>query len=125
MVTGFYFIVFLLSLILTGSFMVRNKRVDTVFVLFALFVTINCLGRYMLASAKSLEMAIWANKFLYVGGCFAPLLTVFVLARLCNLKIPYILSIIMTLYSSVVLCFVMTIGKCGLYYSYCWGNWRE
>lgn len=90
MVTWFYFIVFLFALIMTGGILLRNKNVDTLLVLFSIVVTINCMGRYMLASAESIEMAIWANKFLYVGGCFAPLLTVFVLAKLCNQKLsPY------------------------------------
>ena len=53
---------------MTGSFLIRNKNADTVFVLFSIAVTINCFGRYMLATSQSLEMAIWANKFLYVGG---------------------------------------------------------
>ena len=118
MVTAFYFIVFVLSLVMTGSFLVRNKNVDTVFVLFSILVSINCLGRYMLASAECLEVAIWANRFLYVGGCYAPLLMVMVLARLCNLKIPRILSAVMTLYSTVVMCLVMTIGKSDIYYKH-------
>lgn len=116
MVTWFYFIVFLLALVMTGSFLIRNKKVDTLFIMFSILVTINCLGRYMLAASDNLEMAIWANKFLYVGGCYAPLLTVFVLARLCNQKLSSVVAIVMTLYSTIVLCLVMTIGKSGIYY---------
>lgn len=118
MVTGFYLIVFVLSMIMTGSFLIRNKKVDADFTLFSIFVTINCLGRYMLATAESLEMAIWANKFLYLGGVYAPLLTVLVLTRLCNLKIPRVLTIAMTLYSTIVMGLVMTIGKSGIYYKH-------
>ena len=69
MVTWFYFIVFLLTLIMTGSILLRNKNVDTLLVLFSIVVTINCMGRYMLASAESIEMAIWANKFLCCNSC--------------------------------------------------------
>lgn len=116
MVTWFYFIVFVLALVMTGSFLTRNRNVDSVFCLFSILVTINCLGRYMLATADSLEMAIWANKFLYVGGCYAPLMTVIVLAKLCNTKMPRPLLAFMTTYSTVVICLVMTIGKCGIYY---------
>ena len=32
MVTVFYFIVFIFALVLTGSFLVRNKNVDSVFI---------------------------------------------------------------------------------------------
>ena len=116
MVTWFYFIVFVLSLVMTGSFLARNRNVDTVFILFSILVTINCLGRYVLASSQTLEMAIWSNKFLYLGGCFAPLLTVLVLQRLCNLKISGVIIALLTIFSTVVFCFVLTIGHSGIYY---------
>ena len=118
MVTVFYFIVFALSLIMAGSFLIRNKKVDALFTLFSIFVTINCLGRYLLAVADTLETAIWANKILYLGGVYAPLLTVLVLTRLCNLKMPCILTIVMTCYSTLVMGLVMTIGKSGIYYKH-------
>ena len=118
MVTWFYFIVFVLSLVMMGSFLFRNKNVDTLFILFSLMVTLNCMGRYMLAISHSLETAIWANRILYVGGCFTPLLTVFVLARLCNQRIPRVMAVLMVLYSTIVLALVMTIGKCGIYYEH-------
>lgn len=116
MVTLFYFVVFVLALVMTGSFLYKNKNINTVFILFSILVTINCLGRYMLATSQNLEMALWANKFLYVGGCYAPLLTVVVLAKLCNLKMSNMLFKIMTIYSTVVMCLVLTIGKSEIYY---------
>ena len=116
MVTVFYFIVFIFALVLTGSFLVRNKNVDSVFILFSILVTINCFGRYMLATAENLEMAIWAYKFMYIGGAYAPLLTVVVLAKLCNVKLPRLLITIMTAYSTLIVLLVMTIGKYGIYY---------
>lgn len=118
MVTSFYFIVFILALILTGSFLIRNRNVDSIFILFSLFVTMNCFGRYMLAASENLETAIWATKFLYIGGCYAPLLTVIVLSKLCNLKLSRLLITIMTTYSTLIIGLVMTIGKCGIYYKY-------
>ena len=118
MITMFYFIVFLLALFMTGSFLVRNKNVDTVYILFSILVTINCLGRYMLASAETLEIAIWANRFLYVGGCYAPLLTVIILSRLSSVKMPKWLLGFLMLYSTIIMGFVLTIGKGKLYYSH-------
>lgn len=117
MVTFLNFIVFVLSLIMTGSILYRNKKVDSVFILMSVLVTINCMGSFLIANAKGMEMAIWANQFLYVGGCYAPLLMVVVLGRLCNCKMPRFLSVILFVYSSVVMALVMTNGKCGLYYT--------
>ena len=116
MVTWFYFIVFVLSLIFALKCLLQNKNIDTLFVLCFVAIIINCAGRYLLATSEGLEMAIWANKFLYVGGVYAPLLSVFVLARLCNIKMPKLLSDLLVLYSTIVLGLVMTIGKYDIYY---------
>lgn len=116
MVTCFYIVVFLLSVILTGSFLLRNKKFDRIFILFSIFVMINCLGDCVRALSGSLELAIWANKFMHVGGCFAPLTLAYIDARLCGIKVPKILGIIMALYSSVVLGLMLTVGYNDLYY---------
>ena len=79
MVTAFYFVVFAVSIFMTASILFRYKKVDTVFMLTCIFVTINCFGRYMIASSQALEMAVWANKFMYLGACFTPLTMVFVI----------------------------------------------
>lgn len=116
MVTGFYFLVFILSVILALKCFLQNKNIDTLFVLFFISIIINCMGRYLLAASDGLEMALWANKFLYLGGVYTPLLVVLVLARLCDIKIPRILVCLMTLHSTVVMGFVLTIEKYDFYY---------
>lgn len=116
MVTWFYFIVFVLALVMTASFLLKSRNVDTMYIMFCILVTINCLGRYLLAASQSLEMAIWSNRVMYVGGCFAPLLAVFVLARLCGMKLPKWLVAFFAGYSTIVMGFVFTIGKSRIYY---------
>lgn len=118
MVTWFYFIVLVLSLIMVGSFLIRNEKVDTFSILFGILVSINCMGRYMLSVSETLEMAIWANKFMYVGGCYAPFMTVLLLTKLCELKLPRILSFALFGYSTVVMGLVLTIGQTDIYYKH-------
>lgn len=118
MISYIYLIAFLLSLYMFASFIIHNKKVDTLLILFALLVVINCGGYYFLYISKTLEMAIFANKFLYVGGCFAPLFTVLLLCRLCNIKMPKPLIVFLSLYSSIVWAFVFTIGKSDIYYKH-------
>lgn len=117
MVTLFCFIVFIVALTMVISFLLRNKNVDTLFILFSIVVMINCMGRYMLVSSKSLEMALCANVFLYFGASFSPLLAIFVLARLCNHKIPKLIKYFLTSYSTLIMLLVLTIGKSGIYYA--------
>lgn len=70
----------------------------------------------MQATSETLEMAIWANRLLYVGGCYAPLLTMMILSRLCGVKMPKMLPEVLFFYSTVVLCLVFTVGKSEIYY---------
>ncbi len=116
MVVWFYFIVFALSLLLALKCLIQNKNIDTLFMLFFCSIIVNCAGRYFLAASEGLEMAIWANKFLYIGGVYTPVLAVLVLARLCDIKIPRILAGFMISFSTIVLGFVLTIGKYDIYY---------
>ena len=101
MITVFYFIVFLLSLLMVGTIVFRNKKVDSLLVVFSLMITLNCFGRFLLSASTTLDLAIVSNKILYIGGCYSPLLAVFVLGRLCDVKIPRVLSVILICFSII------------------------
>lgn len=116
MVTIFYLIAFLLALHMFFTFLIRNRKCDSVLIMFSVLVVLNCGGYYFLSISKTLEMALFFNKVVYVGGCFAPLFTVILLSRLCNLKIPRIVQAVMTIFSTVVLLLAFTIGKSEIYY---------
>ncbi len=116
MVTWFYLIVFILALTMTVFFMTRNKRVDSLCMLFCILVTINCLGRYLLAKATGVDMAILANKLLYVGGCYAPFLTVILLTELSNIKMSKWFRAGLLAISTFLLILVFSIGYSDIYY---------
>ncbi len=116
MVTWFYLIVFILALTMTVFFMTRNKRVDSLCMLFCILVTINCLGRYLLAKATGVDMAILANKLLYVGGCYAPFLTVILLTELSNIKTSKWFRAGLLAISTFLLMLVFSIGYSDIYY---------
>jgi putative two-component system response regulator len=101
---------------MVGIILGKYKKLDTLFFLLGLSIVVNCMGRFMLSTAQSLETAIWANIFLYVGGCYAPLLLAIVLFKVCNMRFPKIATIIMTAYSTVILLLVMSVGYTDLYY---------
>ncbi|MBR6627226.1 MAG: response regulator [Lachnospiraceae bacterium] len=116
MVSWFYLIVFIMALTMTVFFMTRNKRVDSLCMLFCILVTINCLGRYLLAKATGVDMAILANKLLYVGGCYAPFLTVILLTELSNIKMSKWFRAGLLAISTFLLILVFSIGYSDIYY---------
>ena len=116
MATWFYLIVLLISVIMTGSILVRNRKVDNVFILFGFLLIANCGGLYMLTIAETLEMAIWANKITYVGGCYLPFIIFMIVTRLCNIRAARWFKIFLLGYASLVIALVMTIGYTDWYY---------
>ncbi len=116
MVTWFYFIIFILSLIMLIKVLVTNKKVDTLILVGIALLVINCMGRYMLASSKTLDVAILANKTIYVGATYLPLIMVLFLSRLCNVRIKKIWLLLLATGSSIVMCGALTIGSAEIYY---------
>lgn len=116
MVTWFYFVTLMIAVFMTGTILVKNKKVDNAFVLFCVLLTINCAGRYWMAISQTVETAILANKILYVGACYLPPVIFWVVTRLCNIKVNRYFNVFLLGYSTVVMFFVLTIGHNGWYY---------
>ncbi len=115
-VSAFYFFTFITSFIMTGINLFTNRKADSIFVLCGIAVTINCFGRYLLSTSDTLEMAIWSNKFLYLGACYAPLFLILVILQICGMKFPKWLITLFFTMSAAVFCSVLTIGYNGFYY---------
>lgn len=116
MVSSLYLLTFIASVVMTGWFLLRNKKTDNLYVIFCLLVIINSLGRYLLSVSDNLWMALTANKLIYVGGCYCPLFIVLALRQLCGIRISKVITVGMTLFSTVMMALVMTIGWSGIYY---------
>ena len=116
MVSSLYLLTFVASVVMTGWFLLRNKKTDNLYVIFCLLVIINSLGRYLLSVSDNLWMALTANKLIYVGGCYCPLFIVLALRQLCGIRISKVITGGMTLFSTVMMGFVLTIGHSDIYY---------
>ncbi|MBQ8791105.1 MAG: HD domain-containing protein [Ruminiclostridium sp.] len=109
-------ITLVVSLGMMGLMLIKYKKVDTLVLLLGSCVALNCLGRFMMATARTLETAVWANRFIYAGCCYAPLLLFIVLFKICNLKFPGIAKLILGLYSTFILALVLNSDHGTLYY---------
>ena len=116
MLTIIYFIVFLVSVLVAGFILIRYKKVNSAITLLCLSIIASCLGRYMVAGSETLEVALWGNRFIYVGACFSPLLLLKILTNLCNIKMPHIVTILLSLYSMVIIGLVAFVDRSALYY---------
>lgn len=116
MITGFYALVFGMSIALLGVVLFKNKRADTTLVLAALLICINCFGRALQASSETLETALLANNFIYVGACYIPLLIAVLLSGLCGFKMPRLLKAGMITLSTVIFAFSLTVNSSTIFY---------
>ena len=64
MVTWIYFITFAASLIMISSFLLRNSKIDTGYILFGLAIVITAMGRWFIAASDSIGQAVFGNKIL-------------------------------------------------------------
>ena len=99
-------------------FLIRfeGKKINFYFSIFSILTTIACLGYVALVSSKSLNEAILANKIVYVGGCFAPLVLFFAVCSFCNVKLSKLIRLFCYGYSFFVFSLVCTIGYNDFYY---------
>lgn len=116
LISVFYFITFAASTVMTGSFLYKNKRIDSGYMLLCIMIILNTFGRWLVSVSENLEQAIWANKILYVGGCYAPVLLIVMLSRLCDIRVPKIVMSFLTVFASAVMLLTMTVGYSTIYY---------
>lgn len=116
MVTWFYLSVLVIAVIMTGSILVKNRKVDNAFILFGVLLTVNCAAQYMMSVSETVESAVWANKIMYVGGCYLPFVVFLIVTRLCNIKVNRYFKLFLLGYATVVLGLVITIGHTDWYY---------
>lgn len=93
-----------------------SKKINLYFLCLFLLMTISCGGNLFLSLSTSLSEAILANKIAYLGGCFVPPITFFLICQICNYKIKTWLRNLLYLYSFIVYGFVLTIGFYDFYY---------
>lgn len=116
----FYYVVTtilaLLNLILL-VYTYENKKTNYYFMLAMLVMALSNCGYLAQALSTQLYEAVLANKIAYLGGCFVPLITLFLICTICNVRIPSWLRYILYGYSFMVYFLALTIGYSDIYYA--------
>lgn len=116
MVTALYFFSFLASVVATLTLLFRNKRIDSLFILFEILIILNCFGKYIVSITPNIEISIIATKTLYLGACFCPIIFFNIIGHFCKIKFPKWINYGISIFATIIYCFVLTIDKNGLYY---------
>ncbi len=94
----------------------ENKKANYYFMLSMIIMALSNCGYLAMALSTELNEAILANKIGYLGGCFIPLITLFLICTICNYYIPVWLRCILYALSFSVYFMVLTIGYSDWYY---------
>lgn len=73
-------------------------------------------GYLSIALSTNVSEAILANKICYLGGCFVPLIMIFLICKICNYNVPVWVRSLSFTFCFLVYAMVLTIGYNGLYY---------
>ena len=95
----------------------ENKKTNYYFMLAMLVMALSNCGYLAQALSSQLYEAVLANKISYLGGCFVPLITLFLICTICNVRIPSWLRYILYGYSFLVYFLALTIGYSDIYYA--------
>jgi len=113
-----YALTFLASFFALANFLFRNKKADAQFVIIGILVCVHALGRLTVSLAGTLtnsydgayEMAIWATRLMNVGSVFCPVMLIFIIERLCGLRMPAFVRYPFLVFAIVVFGLSLTIG---------------
>ena len=106
---------FFAFLLLVGySFCIKKKQ-PWFYVLFTAVLVVN-IGYLMLALAKTLNVALWANRIAYLGSVFLPLSMLKAIQKISKLKYPKWLNPVLITISSAVFFIAASPGWLDIYY---------
>ena len=113
----YYLVLFLLSVLLTGVYLlIWRRHFDVHITLVFALVPIANLAFLLQAQARSLDAALIATRISYLGGCFLQLLIMLAVFSLCSIRIPRWLMAVFTAVSSVIFLCAQTIGTGTMFY---------
>ena len=112
LVTTVFSLLSLLYLVVTYE----EKKTNYYFVVLLILIALSNVGYLSLASSETLETAILSTKISYLGGCFIPVIGLFMTVDICNFKCPNWLRNSMYIYNVCVFIMVTTIGYNDFYY---------
>ena len=120
MITAYYQVLFVMSIVLTILYILSwHKHFDVHVTLVFVMVPIAIMGNVMTARATSLEEAILANKITYFGGSFLVLIITISILNLCEIHVPQWARVVAFAACTVVYLSVLSIGDKTWFYKSC------
>lgn len=112
---GILFIITVINLWIAVSY--RHRQNNSYYSILFFIMAVSSYGYLALATSKTLETAILANKICYFGGCFLMSTILLCVLDLCNIQISTTVRILINSLTLLVFGIILTSGYFPLYYS--------
>lgn len=117
MVLTFYIVICILSLICCAVFYWKKRNFYSVrYTMIFLLAFLSHFCYVLLALARDVREALIINKFLYVGGCFLPLVGLLLVFSICKIHVSKWVHFVLVGFCMIVYCCVLTSGYLPLFY---------
>ena len=93
-----------------------HKHFDARFTLIFSFIPVTNLGYMLVAQSETLEAALVANRFIYIGGCYLVLLFTLSILSLCHIELSKLLKLLLFTVSTAMYVCVLTNDSHSFFY---------
>lgn len=114
--TIFYLICAVISVLMTGVYFLVDKKRDIWLLCLFISVAVCDMGYLFLSVSKTLETALWANRFAYAGSVFLPFCLLMMIMHLSRFRFPQHLPKILVGINLVMLLIAASGGFLPIYY---------
>ncbi|MCR4990367.1 MAG: response regulator [Lachnospiraceae bacterium] len=119
MILTYYNILFAFSILFLLFLSVRwQLRINIDFAVFFIIVPLDLLGYIRVAQAQTVNEAILANEFIYIGGAYLQLFAFLIVCDLCKITLKPTLRVSMFGLSTAIFLSTLTIGHNGFFYKF-------
>lgn len=93
-----------------------SEKANGAFMLLLFSLVAATFGYYRVSISQTLEEAILARQLTFFDGTLVSFIMLLCIMRICNLKVPRLLTVFGILYSGIVFGLAMTIGRSDIFY---------
>ena len=117
MVQLYYVSMLFVALVFSGIYIYMwHKHFDVNLTMVFVLVPVSCLGYLFHQAADSLNAEIFAQKVIYIGGCYLQLFILLGIFTLCGIQVSRWVRMLLFSICSILYLSVMTIGYTDLFY---------
>ena len=117
MVLSYYLVICILSALCCAVYyLIKRNYYSVVYSLVFLLAFLSQFCYVLLAYAREVREALIIYKFLYIGGCYLPLVGLFLIFSICKINLPKWVRCLLILFATFVYVCVLTAGYSPLFY---------